>query len=216
MSTTITYNDSTIAQVNNETKTLLTSGKWLTGNIVLTDVSDGSGGGSTPSATAHSIVFDLETGADVTIPFYTDSTFILDAIRATTPTTYNDVTVESASLDNVAWYTKPTGTWVTLYSNNAVGFAPNGGDEVGSYCWISEMGETPFILGDTYRITFDGSSVEVIAYNDAQYGVCIGHLDFSDSPIFLVCQWGAWVGTIEEKKETDTSHSLKVEHLVLS
>lgn len=49
MSTTITYNGSTIAQVNNETKTLLTGGKWLTGNIILTDVSDGSGGGSTSS-----------------------------------------------------------------------------------------------------------------------------------------------------------------------
>ena len=47
MSTTVTYNGSTVTQVNNETKTLLTSGKWLTGNIILTDVSDGSGGGST-------------------------------------------------------------------------------------------------------------------------------------------------------------------------
>ena len=43
MSTTITYNGSTIGQVSNETKTLLTSGKWLTGNIVLTDSSSGSG-----------------------------------------------------------------------------------------------------------------------------------------------------------------------------
>lgn len=43
MSTTITYNGSTIAQVNNETKTLLTSGKWLTGNIILTDTSSGTG-----------------------------------------------------------------------------------------------------------------------------------------------------------------------------
>lgn len=44
MSTTITYNGSTIGQVSNGTKTLLTSGKWLTGNIVLTDSSSGSGG----------------------------------------------------------------------------------------------------------------------------------------------------------------------------
>lgn len=49
MSTTVTYNGSTVTQVNNETKTLLTSGKWLTGNIILTDVSDGSGGESTSS-----------------------------------------------------------------------------------------------------------------------------------------------------------------------
>lgn len=41
MSTTVTYNGSTVTSVNNETKTLLTNGKWLTGNIVLTDTTSG-------------------------------------------------------------------------------------------------------------------------------------------------------------------------------
>lgn len=62
MSTTITYNGSTIGQVSNETKTLLTSGKWLTGNIVLTDSSSGSGGSalsdSTPSDPTYETYFD--------------------------------------------------------------------------------------------------------------------------------------------------------------
>lgn len=42
MSTTVTYKGSTIATVDNNTKTLTTQGKYLEGNIILTDVS-GSG-----------------------------------------------------------------------------------------------------------------------------------------------------------------------------
>ena len=39
MSTTVTYKGSTIATVENNTKTLTTQGKYLEGNIILTDVS---------------------------------------------------------------------------------------------------------------------------------------------------------------------------------
>lgn len=39
MATTVTYKDETIATVNNETKTLKTSGKWLEDDLTLTDVS---------------------------------------------------------------------------------------------------------------------------------------------------------------------------------
>lgn len=59
--------------------------------------------GGTPSATHHVIEFELENST-VTIDAYYDSAWISDAIRATTPVTYNGQTVESASLDGVAWY----------------------------------------------------------------------------------------------------------------
>lgn len=49
MSTTVTYEGSTIATVDNNTKTLQTAGKYLTDNITLVDVSQ-SGGGSLTSA----------------------------------------------------------------------------------------------------------------------------------------------------------------------
>lgn len=42
MSTTVKYKGSTITTLDNETKTLTTSGKWLEDNIEITDISSGS------------------------------------------------------------------------------------------------------------------------------------------------------------------------------
>lgn len=44
MSTTVTYKGDVITTVDNETKTLATAGKYLEGNVAITDVSSGSGG----------------------------------------------------------------------------------------------------------------------------------------------------------------------------
>ena len=41
MSTTVTYKGSTLTTANNQTRTLLTSGKWLEDNITITDVTSG-------------------------------------------------------------------------------------------------------------------------------------------------------------------------------
>lgn len=46
MSTTVSYKGSTIATVDNNTKTLTTQGKYLEADIILTDVSGGGGGGT--------------------------------------------------------------------------------------------------------------------------------------------------------------------------
>ena len=42
MSTTVTYKGSTLTTVNNNTKTLKTAGKYMEGDVVLTDVSGGT------------------------------------------------------------------------------------------------------------------------------------------------------------------------------
>ncbi len=39
MSTTVTYKGSTLTTVNNQTRTLKTAGKYMEGDVVLTDVS---------------------------------------------------------------------------------------------------------------------------------------------------------------------------------
>ena len=44
MSTTVTYKGSTLTTVNNQTRTLNTSGKYLEDNITLVDVTSGGGG----------------------------------------------------------------------------------------------------------------------------------------------------------------------------
>ena len=61
-------------------------------------------GGGTPSATQHTIYFEFSDETDATITAYYDSTFISDAIKATTPTTYGGKTVTLAQLDGVTWY----------------------------------------------------------------------------------------------------------------
>lgn len=48
MSTTVTYKGSTLTTVNNQTRVLNTAGKWLEGDITLTDVTQG---GITPTGT---------------------------------------------------------------------------------------------------------------------------------------------------------------------
>ena len=59
---------------------------------------------SGPSQTQHTIYFEFEDNTNMTITAYWDGTFISDAIRATTPTTYNNKTVTLAQLDGTTWY----------------------------------------------------------------------------------------------------------------
>ena len=54
--------------------------------------------GGTPSATQHTILFEFEDTTTATITAYYDSTFISDAIKATTPTTYGGKTVTLKTL----------------------------------------------------------------------------------------------------------------------
>lgn len=70
MSTTVTYEGSTIATVNNNTKTLQTAGKYLTDDITLADVSQS--GGITPSGTKS--ITSNGTGIDVASYAYADVT----------------------------------------------------------------------------------------------------------------------------------------------
>lgn len=58
----------------------------------------------TPSATQHTIYFEFSDETSTTITAYYDSSFISDAIRATTPATYGGKTVTLAQLDGVTWY----------------------------------------------------------------------------------------------------------------
>lgn len=46
MSTTVTYKGSTLITVNNQTRTLKTAGKYMEGDVILTDVTEGGGGGN--------------------------------------------------------------------------------------------------------------------------------------------------------------------------
>lgn len=57
MATTVSYKGSTIATITNQTKTLTTSGKWMEGDVVITD--SGSGGVDVPVFT---VIYDANYG----------------------------------------------------------------------------------------------------------------------------------------------------------
>lgn len=175
-------------------------------------------GGGTPSATQHTILFEFEDTTSATITAYYDSAFISDAITATTPTEYGGKSVNSASLDGVAWYTKPVGTWETIYD----GAGNLEADDPYPYFWISELADVMIPIGSVWRITFDGTSyVCTVTQNIGDYGGCIGNPlysggadDGSGVPLDLYrSPWGAWSGGADASAG---SHTLKVERQVLT
>lgn len=106
----------------------------------------------TPSATAHSIYFEFSDGTDTTITAYYDSTFISDAITATTPTTYGQKTVTLAELDGVEWYSyDPTQQWETLFEDTVSIITSNP-----NYVMVSNY-TNAIQSGETYRVTWGGT-----------------------------------------------------------
>lgn len=268
MSTTVNYKGSTLTTVNNQTKTLLTSGKWMEADLVVTDVTSDSSatlitktinangtysaqddsadgyssvtvnvppsgitptgsinittngthnvtnyasavvsvptGGGTPSATSHTILFEFTDETSTTITAYYDSSFISDAIRATTPTEYDGKTVDSASLDGTAWYTRPTETWETL-TEGSTNVNP---DTPYNYIWLGDLSDIYPSANDVFRITINSTEYRITAKQaSTSQGniICVGNPkytggtdDSSTVPFnFYNVGWGAWVGDTE-------------------
>lgn len=81
MSSTITYKGSTLTTVNNQTRTLLTSGKWLEDNITITDVTSGG-----------SVTITDETNA-------TGTTCVITSGSTPTPTPSSDIPLNTQLID---------------------------------------------------------------------------------------------------------------------
>ena len=176
-------------------------------------------GGGTPSQTQHTILFEFTDETSTSITAYYDSAFISDAITATTPTTYGSKTVDSASLDGVAWYTRPTETWETIYNSTA---EPNA-DTPYNYWWLSSLSDIYPTLGSVWRVTIDGTSWITTARQDqsvASGAVYIGNPKYSGgqddgsgmTTDFYNAGWGAWVGDTEIS--ANQQHTVKIERKV--
>lgn len=183
---------------------------------------------STPSATQHTIYFEFSDETDTTITAYYDSTFISDAITATTPTTYGQKTVTLAQLDSVTWYEfDPSETWETLYDGYINWFQSEGDYP---YCWISELGNVPITVGSVYRVTYNNveyrctaktASIGGRTYNvfgNPKWADEGGIDDGSDVPFLFAdyTAYGAWSGGLNVPNVGQTSYYFKIEHLVTS
>lgn len=90
MSTTVSYKGSTITTVNNETRTLLTQGKYLEANIILTDVSQA--GGSSYGVCSNGISGHYTESYSTTLEYYPSGipkAFIIYRTEALTPLVNN-------------------------------------------------------------------------------------------------------------------------------
>lgn len=92
MSSTITYKGSTLTTVNNQTRTLLTSGKWLEDNITITDVTSGGSVTITDEANATGTTCVITSGSTPT----------------PTPTPSGDIPLNTQLID----YTKVTNGYI--------------------------------------------------------------------------------------------------------
>ncbi len=179
----------------------------------------------TPSATSHTIYFEFSDNTNTTITAYYDSSFISDAVRATTPTTYDSKTVQQASLDGTAWYTRPTETWETIYDGNVQWEHEDSGDY--PYCWISDLGSIPITVGSVWRVTYNnteyhctGKTISLDGQNYNVFGNPVwlgGTDDGSDVPFIFIdyTAYSAWSGGLNVPNVT-SSYYFKIERLVTS
>lgn len=133
--------------------------------------------GGTPSQTQHTILFEFEDTTSASITAYYDSTFISDAIRATTPTTYNNKTVTLAQLDGTTWYEPadiPLNTQLVDYNAVRTGYGVEAdGSIVTSEAW--------YCVTDYMAI----GSAMVFSFACSQHSI-IGFYDKNMSPIKAV------------------------------
>ncbi len=180
-----------------------------------------SGGGGGPSATQHTIHLEFSDSTDTDITVYYDDPLLGTMITAYIPETYSGKTVDVAELDGVAWYTRPTETWET-YVDGMVTYLYEGDGDY-PYCWISDLGSTPIVVGDVYRVTYQNVEYRLTAktYNGTKIignpKYMMGTDDGSGVPVLFqdYTHYGAWTGELDIPN-VQTSVRIKIEHLVTS
>lgn len=171
--------------------------------------------GGTPSATAHTILFEFEDTTSTSITAYWDSSFISDAIRATVPTTYDSKTVQEASLDGTAWYVKPSEDWEILYDGSVTFSQASPYNNI----WISSLASLQPAVGEVYKVTIDGTAYNLTAHED-DGRIYIGNPAYdwgTDDGSAPFCLFNAGYGGLQGGTELSaTAHTVKIERQVIS
>ena len=187
MSTTVTYKGSTLTTVNNQTRVLNTAGKWLEGDITLTDVTQG---GIAPTGTKQiSISQNGTVTEDVTN--YANAQITVNVSGGTPTQTQHSIyfkfedstnTTITAYWDGTFISDAITATTPTEYGGKTVQEASLDGttwyvkpsetwetlldgdiswtpENNGNhpYCWISTLGSIPIAVGSVWRVTYNNT-----------------------------------------------------------
>lgn len=127
-----------------------------------------SSGGSTPSATKHTIHFDFSDETDTDIDVYYDDALLATMIQAYTPTAYGQKTVTLAQLDGVTWYEPasiPLNTQLIDYNAVLTGYAvDNDGSVITSEAWNCVTDYT--LIDPTMTFSFTCRQYSAIGFYD--------------------------------------------------
>ena len=196
------------------------SGKYFyTANGTKTQGTASGGGGG---ATQHVIHLEFTDSTDADIDVYYDDSLISTMITSYDPVTYGQKTVDTAALDNVVWYTRPSGTWETVLNSNV---HVNAGDPYNDM-WLGDLGDVAIAVGSVWRVTIDGTSYTLTATGNGAWPS--PHNGIIGNPLYLTGQddssgvpfafeqnpWGAWSGGCATSITGETSHLLKIERQV--
>lgn len=189
--------------------------KWFyTAQGVKTQGTATGGGG----ATQHTIHLEFSDSTDTDIEVDYDDALIGTMITAYQPTgdwLYNSKIVDSAALDSVTWYTRPTVIWETLYDDNMYWNPDN--DNNYPYCWVTELGNTQIPVGSNWRVTYNNTQYLCTADANGKIGNPVwgkGIDNGSDAPfVFENMGYGAWTGSLNVPN-VDSSYYFKIERQV--
>ena len=193
------------------------SGKYFYTAAGVKTAGTGSGGGG--GATQHTIHLEFTDSTDTDIEVDYDDSLIATMITSYDPITYGQKTVDSAALDGVIWYQRPTETWETIFDDDTQ-LSPDSDNDY-PYCWITSLSSYQITQGSEWRVTYQNVQYRLTAVYDAvgfqgTYGIgnpkwAKGTDNGSDAPFCLGNPgWGAWTGSFDLPNTSQVVH-IKIE-----
>lgn len=184
MSTTVTYKGTTLATVTNQTKTLLTAGKYLEGDVILTDAATLNPWVMRPDAeVVYTLAYDKYIVADegVTFPAYATTTQTLKASQTISPTVprtpadYNYyIAIRTLTIPEYSVTTKAKGRLEYSFSSafyEIVDYPANTISALLDNTKVTALSYSLYAAGNNVGLVYWSSSTALARYASATYGV---------------------------------------------
>lgn len=192
MSTTVTYKGNTIANVNNNTKTLKTAGKYMEDDVTLVDVTSGGSGGTyqaktniDPTTSSQTITADSGYDALSSVQINAMPVGVAGIPTATKETVSNNSVSVTPSVTNTTGYitgSTETGTPVTVSASELVSGSEtkteNGTYDVTNLAElvvnVASSGGASNVVTGTFKGTTTGAAMDVnLNYSGNGYPILV-------------------------------------------